>query len=324
MRTIVRMQFGSHVYGTSLPTSDTDIKAVHIPPVRDILLQRAKPVIVQKTKLDESAKNGPEDTDFESFSLHRYMGLLLEGQTVALDMLFTPERWIVDASDEWREIVLHRHAWLSSGVSSFVGYCRQQANRYGIRGSRIAATREALALLDDLMLTEDPLSKLKDHWGKVEAFAEGRDHVQILESTHSDGRAVKLLEVCNRKVQEHVTLKEARKVFQLIMGNYGHRALQAERNQGVDWKALMHAVRVCEEVKELLRYGYITFPRPEADYLLKVRQGELPYAEVAERIETGMAELEVAMSASFLRREPNHALADQLVAQIYGDEVRRP
>lgn len=321
MRTIVKMQFGSHVYGTNLPTSDTDIKAVHIPHKMDILLQRAVPVVIEKSKLDERAKNGPEDTDFESFSLHRYMGLLLEGQTVALDMLFTPKRWLLESSKEWEGIVSAKEYWLSSGVSSFVGYCRQQANRYGIRGSRVAATREALALLDDLMLTEDPLSKLKDHWGKVQAFASGREHVQVLESTHSDGRAVKLLEVCNRKVQEHVTLKEARKVFQLIMDNYGHRALQAERNQGVDWKALMHAVRVCEEAKELLRDGNITFPRPEADFLLKVRKGELPYAEVAARIEAGMAELEDAMRASPLPKEPNRALADQHVARIYWSEV---
>jgi len=36
-RTIIRIQSGSYVYGTSLPTSDLDFKAVHIP-AEDILL----------------------------------------------------------------------------------------------------------------------------------------------------------------------------------------------------------------------------------------------------------------------------------------------
>ena len=38
--TLVRMQFGSHVYGTNTPASDLDFKAVHLPPARDILLPR--------------------------------------------------------------------------------------------------------------------------------------------------------------------------------------------------------------------------------------------------------------------------------------------
>lgn len=36
MTTIVRVKFGSHLYGTNTPTSDLDFKSVHIPPARDI------------------------------------------------------------------------------------------------------------------------------------------------------------------------------------------------------------------------------------------------------------------------------------------------
>ncbi len=42
MKTLVRMQFGSHVYGTNVPTSDHDFKAIHLPEGRDILLQRRR------------------------------------------------------------------------------------------------------------------------------------------------------------------------------------------------------------------------------------------------------------------------------------------
>ena len=36
---VVKMKFGSHLYGTSTPLSDTDYKAVYIPEARDIILQ---------------------------------------------------------------------------------------------------------------------------------------------------------------------------------------------------------------------------------------------------------------------------------------------
>lgn len=62
---LVKMQFGSHVYGTTnLPTSDLDYKAVYIPSIRDIILQRPKNTITSHTKKDYTAKNTAGDIDF--------------------------------------------------------------------------------------------------------------------------------------------------------------------------------------------------------------------------------------------------------------------
>jgi predicted nucleotidyltransferase len=40
VKTIVRMKFGSHLYGTEPPRSDLDFKSLFVPSARDILLQR--------------------------------------------------------------------------------------------------------------------------------------------------------------------------------------------------------------------------------------------------------------------------------------------
>ncbi len=37
MRTIVQMKFGSHIYGTQLPSSDLDIKGIYLPEPKEIL-----------------------------------------------------------------------------------------------------------------------------------------------------------------------------------------------------------------------------------------------------------------------------------------------
>jgi hypothetical protein len=54
------------------------------------LLQRAKEVTGAKVKIQEGVRNQPGDVDDESYALHRYLQLLAEGQTVAIDMLFAP------------------------------------------------------------------------------------------------------------------------------------------------------------------------------------------------------------------------------------------
>jgi predicted nucleotidyltransferase len=42
VRTIVRIKFGSHLYGTATLASDIDYKSVFVPSATDILLQRVK------------------------------------------------------------------------------------------------------------------------------------------------------------------------------------------------------------------------------------------------------------------------------------------
>jgi predicted nucleotidyltransferase len=97
MKKIIEMEFGSRVYGTNLPTSDTDFKAIAIPSGRDIILQRAFKTIQDSTGNDQT-RNTQDDIDKETFSLHYFMRLLTEGQTVCLDMLFTPYPFYKTAS----------------------------------------------------------------------------------------------------------------------------------------------------------------------------------------------------------------------------------
>ncbi|HEX4606635.1 MAG TPA: nucleotidyltransferase domain-containing protein [Urbifossiella sp.] len=322
MSTLVRMQFGSHVYGTNTPASDLDFKAVHLPPARDILLQRVQNAVHVSTKQDRTQRNTAEDTDFESFSLQKYMKLLLDGQTVALTMLFTPDRWLLERTPAWDAIRADRSRWLHRGVSAFAGYCRQQANKYGIRGSRVAASRAAVERTEGLIEAHGLRAKMKDCWDGIEAFvAEGHEHVAIVDGTHADGQSVRFLEVCNRKIQEHATLKEGHAICKRVFDEYGHRALLAEKNEGVDWKAMMHALRVSREAEELLLHHTITYPRPEAGLLLQIRRGELPYQQVADMLEAGLLRLEECQRLSTLPEKPDYVAADELVAEMYRDQV---
>lgn len=318
MKAIVRMQFGSHVYGTNLPTSDLDFKAVHVPHIEDILLQRVRPSINTKTKKDDAQKNGPGDIDFESFALQKFMAMLLEGQTVALSMLFTPDEWIIERSPEWDFIRQNKDRWLHRKVSAFAGYCRQQANKYGIRGSRVAASRAGLTWAEQMIDAHGMQGKLRDHWGEVEELAgRGLEHVAIVQGTHADDQPVRFFEVCNRKIQEHATFKEAHAICKRVFDEYGQRALLAETNQGVDWKACMHAVRVSKEAEELLLHHTITYPRPEAGLLLAIRKGELPYKEVAEMLEDGLDRLEECSRISTLPDHGDQAAAERFVLKVY-------
>lgn len=319
------MRFGAHLYGTATADSDLDLKAVYLPEARDILLQRVRPSITATRPRPPGEKNTSADVDFEAYSLQRYMELLAEGQSVAIDMLFAPQSaFVTEPSDVWRQIQASRGQFLSTRATAFVRYCRQQANRFGIKGSRVAAARKALELLRQAEARLGTTAKVLDVAAEATALAETTEHLAIVALPMPNGGTAPHFEVCDKKIPFTASLKTAREVAERLVGEYGSRALQAERNEGVDWKALSHAVRVGREAIELYETGEILFPLRSADRLLRIKRGEVPYQDVAAEIESLLEEVEAAAARSHLPREPRLDLMEEIVASAYRQRVAEP
>lgn len=320
MKTIVRIKFGSHLYGTSTPASDLDFKSVHVPSARDILLQRVASSVSTKREKSHGEKNYAGEVEEESYSLQRYLGLLADGHPVSLDMLFAPGfSQAQAATSEWDQIYANRHRLLTRKHAAFVTYCRTQANKYGIKGSRVAAARKALALLTKAMGDLGTHAKLSGIAGAVATMCSETEHM----SMSGDAMTVLYWNVCGRKLGFTSSIMQARDVMQRLVDEYGHRALQAEQQQGVDWKALSHAVRVATQALEVLSTGHVTFPRPDAAHILAIKTGELPYQQVGEEIERLLVEVEAAAKTSLLLDEPDRKWIDDFIAGVHYDEVNR-
>ena len=340
MRVIFSTRFGSHLYGTATPESDIDQKEVFIPSARHILLNDGKEVL--SIRPDKGQKEGIEarnqlgDIDIEKFSLRRYLGLLAEGQTIALDMLFaTP--FIADplsppgaglSTSVWADIWENRHRLLSRRTKAILGYCRQQANKYGIKGSRVAAMRVAVETFEAMVEKHGSGTKLREVWDELEVVlsAERAEHIAFpVLPTGSQGTTrpvvMRHVEVCGRKIPEHATLKYGLDVYRKILDQYGARARQAEENQGVDWKALSHAVRIGRQSVEFLRTGHIAFPRPDRAILMKIKQGAFDYEIVSREIEHLLESVEQAARRSLLPEEPDMDWINRFVMRVYADQV---
>jgi hypothetical protein len=321
MDLIVEMRFGAHLYGTETATSDIDLKGVYLPSARDILLQRAAATTPSGDRKQHGARNAPGDVDREVYSLQRYLELLAEGHTVALDMLFAPD-WAMTMPPGplWREIQANRDRLVSRRSAAFLRYCRQQANKYGIKGSRVAAARQALVLLSAAEARLGSQAKLDRLAAELADFA-AIEHVAPIDLPTPGGQLVRHLEVCGRKMPFTGSIKTAREVAEGLVNAFGERARQAERNEGVDWKALSHAVRVGREAVELLATGRVTFPLPDAERIRRIKAGEIPHALVVAEIESLLGEVEAAAAASALPDAPDLAFIDELVMGAYRRQV---
>ncbi len=321
-QTIMRIKFGSHLYGTSTPASDLDFKSIFIPDARQILLQRAPEVVSTQRPKMTGEKNVAGEIDEEAFSLQKFLKLASEGQTVAMDVLFAPDWAHIDSPrEEWEEIKRNRYRLLTKKSASFIGYARAQSNKYGIRGSRVAASRAALNLLKGALDVAGSSTKLEFYRYQIETLVASTEHMSILVDTTPHGQEVRLWEVCNRKMPFTASIKNAHDIMQRLVDEYGKRALMAETNQGVDWKALSHAVRVGEQAIELLNTGHITFPLNNAAHILEIKLGHLPYQSVAEEIEGLLERVESAAATSSLPDEPDYQWIDDFVVSTHAKEI---
>ena len=71
MDLIVKMIFGSHLYGTAIERSDCDYKGIFLPTREEILLGRV-PKCRQFSSAGDGVRNTPQDVDVEIYSLPRF------------------------------------------------------------------------------------------------------------------------------------------------------------------------------------------------------------------------------------------------------------
>ena len=321
---IFKSIYGSNLYGTATPSSDLDIKTIMLPNGRDIVLQKAKQVSSQQRPKSDLEKNTAGELEVEIFSLQKYLHLLSEGQTVALDMLFAPKSaWLIEPNKIWFDIIANKDRLVTRKAAAFVGYCRQQANKYGVKGSRIAAARGALTMIN---MAIDHAGNNKE---KVELYNDLIDrqivlhpeYMALVDIDQPNSGPIRHWEVCGRKIPFNSTLKNAFNILDKLVNEYGNRTLQAEQDGGVDWKALSHAVRIADEAIELFQTGNITFPLRNVNHIMDIKTGKLSYKEVAEEIESLLDEVEKAQLESSLPDHPDYEWIDNFVYKIYKEQV---
>lgn len=302
-RLLVYMPFGSFLYGTSTAESDHDYKGVFIAPERDVMLGRA-PKSIHSSTGPKDGKNSPDDVDVEWIELRQFIKLACEGQTVAIDMLHAkPDRWQT-FNQEWMSLHNMRHEFHTRGLKAFVGYCRRQAAKYGVKGSRLSAVREVIAFLEAADRDEGP------HPMPLCSY---RHRLPTNEHVHWEDREddKHFLVVCGRKLQDTLCAAQALVPLRKFAQNYGARAEAAARNEGVDWKAVSHALRAAYELRAIYTHGDIRFPLPEARYLRDVKQGKLDFlTEVGPELEASVAVVEYLSSVSQLPEQVDRSRWD--------------
>jgi hypothetical protein len=290
MNIIVKTIYGSRLYGTYGYDSDEDYKGVYMPSKESIYLNRIPKSLRYNTKQDDTRRNDGNDVELEFYSLHYFLKLAGKGETAALDMLHAPEDMILLSSDLWKRIVAERHRFYTKNLAALVDFARTQATKYGCKGDRLNAAKTVYEYCKNIPKN----TRLRDAWDTLPVG----EHI-VKHPSNEDG--IRMYEVCDRKIHETASVNYLHDMVEKIYTNYGIRAERASRNEGLDFKAISHALKAAYQVKEILVDKTLTFPLKEAEFLKAVKTGKLHFEdEVKPVLNSLMDEIEIMTKNSDL------------------------
>lgn len=330
MKIIMETVFGSHLYHLDTPQSDKDFKGIFLPEPRDIILGKAPKCLDFSTGTKHS-KNTANDTDRSLYSLTKFISLACDGDTVAIDMLHGDDSNLVIDSPIWQEIRKNRHKFYTKRLTGLFDYVRKQASKYGVKGSRLAALREVVDVLKEIPDEDyDPMwcgrsawtrTKVKNRVGWVYSKLPINEFCDFITTDCPETGLQEFYEVLGRKFQLTVSIGEMKKSVYKLWEEYGDRARQAEANQGIDYKALSHALRGGYQLIEIFSHGDFTYPLPKSDLLLAVKAGKVSFKDIQEELEAVMQTVEILAQESEYPEEVDRGFWEDFVEKIYSEHV---
>ena len=340
-RLVFATLYGSKLYGTDSPASDTDVRGVFIPNIRDLLLGTWPQHYVFKPEKDTD-----EQVDEQYLSLHYFMKLLTQGETNCLDMFFsyTNKNASLATSPVYEELIKNKDKIITCNVAKYLGYCKSQALKYSIKGDRIANYEAFMKLVDSCTSPSsttlgewlvqlrimgadsgaplgDPEDYFKNniHIGKRFKITDNRlgDHAYLLLCDNKE----RYIMVSGHLFPQNANINSTKDSINKCLKSYGKRAFNAAEDNGADYKALSHALRVAYQAQELLRTGTITFPLTGSALQtvreVKFKQTDMTYNDIIDLIQVNVEVVENNLKTTTLPKQPDWNWLNDFILNLY-------
>jgi hypothetical protein len=312
--TLFTVLTGSHLYGTATEKSDFDYKAVCLPALDDLLLNTQ---VTNRKEKPEGLKAGDKmlagESETEYLPLQVFFNDFFNGQTYALEVAFATAQYKHTSQalfkENWMWMMQEMlDKFLTKNVKKMVGYAVAQSKLYGLKTERYSTLSETLRVLNqygyefahELFPSQDKAT-FRDCPLLVERLL-ALKHVKMCEILNASGgtEMAPALDICGKQFPLTNRVITVVKSLEKSVLNYGERVKEFE-GEGVDWKALSHAIRITEQVLELCGTGKLEFPRPNAKFLLDVKSGKVPLAEATAYLELTFSKVDEAVASSVLQ-----------------------
>lgn len=329
----LRAIVGSRAYGTNIPTSDTDYKGIYMQPAEDLL----------SFGYVEQVNTGKDDVMYEG---RRFVQLLETANPTVLELLFSPRDCIISMGPPFRVLAEARKEFLTKRCAdSFGGYAIAQIRKARGLDKKMNWERDRVTRKTPLdfcyvhegggtmLLTEFaerkgwPLPALGlsalDHFRDGYALYVG-EYGGVVSPEGNDVRTSNI----RRGEWPVATMYFNKDGYSASCRDYReYKEWEANRNtqryvdsvvhgQQIDGKNMLHCRRLLDVAMEIAAEGDLVVRRPNADYLLSIRRGEVPLDRLLEEAEADIARLPGLYAASGLPDGVSRGRANELLLEM--------
>lgn len=325
--TIYQTLHGSHAYGTSRPDSDIDIRGICIPSEN-----------YQLGILDSFEQTVmSEPMDCTIFGIQKFIKLAIDGNPNALEIIFTDPSDRLFINEMGESLLNIRDLFISKKCKyTFQGYSRSQLKRikvhrkWIVRGDIKKPERSDYDLPDTNKLVPEHQqleieAQIKSKLESWEIDTTGMDpaaQIKFKEEIHnvlvdlklnSDefhmyaARSLGLNDNLTEAFQKERAYKSALREFkqyEIWKLERNKARFELEEKYHYDVKYGMHLIRLYLMCIEILRDHKINVKRPDAEFLLSIRNGAWTYDQLIEWAENQDKILDELYITSTLRKEP--------------------
>ena len=299
---------GSHAYGTSMETSDLDIRGCALNSKREILIH------------EDFGQITDPHTDTTIYAFRKLIPLLTNCNPNTIEMLGGREDHYLHIAPVGRELLDHAHLFLSQrAVYSFGGYANQQLRRLDNKAARLVEQTD----------NERHILKTIEHasfdWKNRYFYMPG-DSVNLY-----IGKALKEeydSEIFMDITLRHYPLRDYKCLWSEMQSIVKSYEKVGKRNQnaiehGKLGKHMMHLIRLymmCLDILE--KEQIVTYREKEHDLLMDIRNGryldenQLPVPEFFEMVDEYEKRLDYARKNTSLPEEPDIRKINDFVASV--------
>ena len=311
-RTMFLVRSGSHAYGTNIASSDEDLKGFAVPP-KEYFTGFVK-------KFDQAVCKTP---DAVIYGIQKFFNLAADCNPSIIEVLFTDPCDVLIGHPAALPLIINRNAFLSKKAKfTFSGYAISQLKRIQTHRRWLLNPLEHEPTRVEYGLQE-VRAVSKEQFGAAEANIKATLNLEAGDPTVEEFAAAakgfgyedNFIEYIQRE-QRFRRAKQEWVQYCTWKAERNAARAETERKFGYDTKHAMHLCRLLTMCKEILTGGGVIVKRPDAHWLLGIRNGAWSYDELMAWASNAEASLEALYTTSRLLHTPDRNFLDSLCMQI--------
>jgi predicted nucleotidyltransferase len=331
---------GSQLYGLATPSSDIDIKGIYKLPLNQLLRRNYQDQV------------NDERNDQVFYEVGRFLGLAAKANPNTLEVLYSPDEFILKSSEDYKLIRSHRDKFLTKAIrDSLGGYAIAQIKKARGNNKKIVNPIDKIRKTplefcyiiqqnNTIPLTrwlsegawtqnEFGLSKLNDAHN-VYLMYYNEDTYPFRGLVNDSSNELRLSSIPKELVGKERVIYFASENYSNYCKNYAEYwewmenrnesryASVEEHKKGYDGKHLMHCFRLLDMGIDAAKYGDLIVKRPNREWLLSVRNGEFDYDDLITQADEKLTEMDELIKKSSLPGKIDEDFIDDLLLEIRG------